>query len=126
MGSRESDVYEATKNFLAAMQGLQKVFRFDTRVFAQTVDELRGSNPVAAKFQTYAGVAGRTCGDFDEGLTMAQSGCLCFFQAPTYNFVEITFSSRVAPKFIGDHPEAARELASHYLERLNHANYQVR
>jgi hypothetical protein len=77
MGSHESDVYEATRSFLAAMQGLQKVFRFDTRVFAQAVDE-------------------------------------------------ITFSSRVTHKFIGEHPEAAHELAKHYLERLNHANYQVR
>ena len=116
--SRESDLYEATKSFLGAMQGIQKKFRFDTKAFARAADELRESNPVAAVFQTHEGVAGRTCQDFDDGLMMAQSACLCFFEAPTYNYIEINFYSRVAKRYQGRHVRSSRELAELYLEKL--------
>lgn len=112
------EVSEATRSFLAAVREIQDSFRCDERAFALTVDELRESNPVAAKFLTCAGTLGRACPDFDQGLLMAQSGCLCFFRAPEYDTVEISFTSRLTPRFIGENPEAARELARRYLENL--------
>lgn len=113
------EVSEATRCFLAAVREIHESFRFDHRAFALAVDALRETNPIAAKFHTYNGTLGRACSDFDDGLLMAQSGCLCFFRAPEYDTVEISFTSRLVPRFIGADPEAARELARLYLENLN-------
>lgn len=120
MSGMSKETLEVTRNFLAAMREIQPVFHFDERSFALAVDALRDCNPIAAKFFTHDGTLGRACSDFDEGLLRAQSNCLCFFQAPEYNKVEISFTHRYIPRFIGEHPEAVRELTRHYLENLTH------
>lgn len=96
----------------------QDRFRVDQNAFCRALKRVGDSNPVAANFSVYPCVTGFKSWEFDDSLVMAQSACLSYFEMPEFTHVKIQISKRLAKKFIGERPEAARELVDIYLEEL--------
>lgn len=99
----ESERFEATRLFIAALKNLiaatkpdTRVIPFEPRVFALAVhEEAKKGNSFAEKFQVYKTVAGKSCPDFQQGMTAAQSAGLISRQNPTYQFFSVTMSPRL-------------------------------
>ncbi len=108
---------EAIRLFLAALRerGVTR-FTYDPNAFARLVQTLP-DNSVAQVFHVHDGVAGKDSLDYRDALTQAFFSCLCYFRAPTYNEVEILFSSWLVRVYLkGEHADAARQLAEKFMQ----------
>ena len=105
----DAERLRATRVFVAALKDLlakqaraNAAVPFDPRTFAVVVKELgEGGNTFARRFQVFETVAGKSCPDFLQGMTAAQSAGLISRLNPTYQFFAVSMSPYLVEEALG-------------------------
>lgn len=117
----DAERFEATRSFIAALSltrsDSDNAIPFDPVQFADVVHKLRQQgNAFAGRFPIYNTVDGKSCPDFQLGMTAAQSAGLISRQNPSYQSFSVRMPPRVAKQALAREAESesARELAEEY------------
>lgn len=97
----DAERLQATRLFIAALStvapGGADPLPFDPRAFAEVVAQLQAKgNKFAQRFMVFETVAGKSCPDFQQGMTAAQSAGLIARQNPWYQFFSVRMAHRTA------------------------------
>lgn len=108
----DAERLKATSLFIAALSDAcpdADPIPFEPSTFAEVVAELQAQgNAFAVRFAVYETVAGKSCPDFQYGMTAAQSAGLIARQNPTYQYFSVRMARRIASELLQKEEEALR------------------
>lgn len=97
------NLFQAAQEFVAAAAELhrERPWSMNDHIFSTVVDKLtKNGNTFASQFQIFDGIAGRTCHEFKDMMSLALSACLVSYYSPQYTHFVINITPRLMNRII--------------------------